>query len=279
MANTDSRAVLSAWALPGIGEITAGTPLEDAILAAVDRLAEEHPETALQDGDIVVITSKVVSKAEGRVIPAEQVAEYVKREAVREVARRGRADGETIIVENHLGIVAAAAGIDQSNTPEGVALLLPEDPDASARRLLDALRARSAARVGVLITDTLGRAWRIGQTDAAIGAAGVKVLNDLRGQDDHGGRPLSSTIIAVADEIAALADLVKGKSEGTPVAVVRGLGAFVTDTPDAPGARSIVRPAEEDMFRLGTDEAYQAGFEAGFIQGVRESGQNRSSVD
>ena len=279
MGNTDSRAVLSAWALPGIGEITAGVPLEDAILAAVDRLAEAHPETALQDGDIVVITSKVVSKAEGRTIPAEQVAEYLEQEAVREVARRSRADGETVIVENHLGIVAASAGIDQSNAPEGVALLLPEDPDASARRLLDAFRARSAARVGVLITDTLGRAWRIGQTDAAIGAAGVHVLDDLRGQADHGGRPLSSTIIAVADEIAALADLVKGKSAGTPVAVVRGLGAYVTDTLNAPGARSIVRPAEEDMFRQGTDEAYRAGFEAGFIQGVRESGQNRSSVD
>lgn len=279
MGNSDSRDMLSAWALPGIGEITAGTALEDVILTAIDRLAEVHPETALQDGDIIVITSKIVSKAEGRVIPADKVSEYIEREAVRTVARRGRADGETIIVENHLGIVAASAGIDHSNTPDGVALLLPEDPDASARRLLDALRVRSSARVGVLITDTLGRAWRIGQTDAAIGAAGVSVLNDLRGEVDHGGRPMSSTIIAIADEIAALADLVKGKSAGTPVAVVRGLGQYVTESPDTPGARSIVRPAEEDMFRLGTDEAYQAGFEAGFIQGVRESGQNRSSVD
>jgi len=270
---------ISAWAVPGIGEITAGTDLSDEIGAAIEQLAVAHPDTALRDGDIVVVTSKIVSKAEGRSIPADQVSAYIEQEAVRVLARRPRADGETIIVENSLGIVAAAAGIDQSNTPDGVALLLPEDPDASARELAAALRTRSAARIGVIITDTLGRAWRLGQTDNAIGAAGIRVLDDLRGSTDHSGRPLSSTIIAVADEIAAMADLVKGKAGRTPVAVVRGLSDCVVESLDEPGARAIIRPHDEDMFRLGSDEAYQSGYEAGFIEGVREAGQNRSSAD
>ena len=164
---------------------------------------------------------------------------------------------------------SAAAGVDASNTPEGTVLLLPEDPDASARALAAGLRASTGARVGVLITDTLGRAWREGQTDHAIGAAGVHVFEDLRGTTDAEGRPLVVTLPCVADELAAATDLVKGKAARRPVAVVRGRGDLVGDL-DLPGARSIVRPAERDMFALGSDEAYAAGFAAGSTAGRAE---------
>jgi coenzyme F420-0:L-glutamate ligase/coenzyme F420-1:gamma-L-glutamate ligase len=159
-------------------------------------------------------------------------------------------------------MVLAAAGVDSSNTPEGFVLLLPEDPDASARDLAQALRARFGVSIGVVITDTLGRPWRQGQTDVAIGAAGIRVLDDLRGTADASGKRLDVTVAASADEIAGAADLVKGKAGGLPVAIVRGLGHLVGDL-DLPGAASIVRPANEDMFRLGTQEAWTEGYEAG----------------
>ncbi len=165
-------------------------------------------------------------------------------------------------MENRLGIVAAAAGVDASNTPHGTVLLLPRDPDASARVLAAGLRARLGVRVGVLISDTLGRAWREGQTDAAIGAAGVRVFDDQRGLPDAEGRELVVTLPCAADELCAAADLVKRKTLRRPVAVVRGRADLVGDL-DLPGARSIVRSAERDMFRLGADEAYAAGFAAG----------------
>ena len=152
--------------------------------------------------------------------------------------------------------------MDASNTPEGVVLLLPEDPDASALRLCTALRERFGVSIGVLVTDTLGRPWRAGQTDVAIGAAGIRVMDDLRGTTDASGRRLDATIAATADELAGAADLVKGKALGMPVAVIRGMGHLVAGL-DEPGARSIVRPANEDMFRLGSAEAYAEGFEAG----------------
>lgn len=253
--------MLQIWALPGIGEIAPGTDLVAVIRAAVD--ADPREGSSLRDGDIVVVTSKIVSKAEGRVLHADDREDAITRETVRLVASRTSPAGHvTRIVENRLGIVSAAAGVDASNTPEGTVLLLPEDPDASARALAAGLRDATGARVGVLITDTLGRAWREGQTDHAIGAAGVRVFEDLRGTTDAEGRPLVVTLPCVADEIAAATDLVKGKAARLPVAVVRGRADLVGDL-DLPGARSIVRPAERDMFALGSDEAYAAGFAAG----------------
>ncbi len=168
----------------------------------------------------------------------------------------------TRIVENRLGIISAAAGVDASNTPHGTVLLLPEDPDASAREIAAGLRTLLGVEVGVIVSDTLGRAWREGQTDSAIGAGGVHVFEDLRGQTDAEGRPLVVTMPCVADELASAADLVKGKASRRPVAVVRGRADLVGSL-DLPGARSIVRDSARDMFRLGADEAYADGFAAG----------------
>jgi coenzyme F420-0:L-glutamate ligase/coenzyme F420-1:gamma-L-glutamate ligase len=247
--------VLQIWALPGIPEITPGTDLVEVISGAVG--------TSLQDGDILVVTSKIVSKAEGRVIAADDREDAITAETVRVVASRTTATGHTTrIVENRLGIVSAAAGVDASNTPHGTVLLLPADPDASARALATGLRDLLGVQVAVIVSDTLGRAWREGQTDSAIGAAGVHVFEDMRGQTDAEGRPLVVTMPCVADEIAAAADLVKGKASRMPVAVVRGRADLVGSL-DLPGARSIVRDPERDMFRLGADEAYADGFAAG----------------
>jgi coenzyme F420-0:L-glutamate ligase/coenzyme F420-1:gamma-L-glutamate ligase len=246
---------MQVWPLSGIPEVRAGDDLVTLIAAAAG--------DSLRDGDIVVVTSKIVSKAEGRALAAEDREDAITAETVRLVATRESPDGHrTRIVQNRLGLVAAAAGVDASNTPEGTVLLLPEDPDASAHSLADGLRRAIGAQVGVIVTDTLGRAWREGQTDAAIGAAGVHVFEDMRGRTDAEGRPLLVTQPCVADELAAAADLVKGKSARLPVAVVRGRADLVGSL-DLPGARSIVRPLERDMFRLGTDEAYAEGFAAG----------------
>ncbi|MDN3310825.1 coenzyme F420-0:L-glutamate ligase [Microbacterium oryzae] len=250
--------MLQVWALEGIGEVRSGDDLR-AIVG--DALASSHETVA--DGDILVVTSKVVSKAEGRFVIADDREDAITRETVRVVASRVSPSGHTTrIVENRLGIVSAAAGVDASNTPEGTVLLLPEDPDASARALAAALRERFGVRIGVLISDTLGRAWRDGQTDHAIGAGGVHVFDDLRGQVDAQGRPLVVTLPCVADELCAAADLVKRKATGLPVAVVRGRADLVGEL-DLPGARSIVRTGERDMFRLGADEAYAEGYAAG----------------
>jgi coenzyme F420-0:L-glutamate ligase/coenzyme F420-1:gamma-L-glutamate ligase len=247
--------VLQIWALDGIPEVTAGTDL-------VETIANAAGET-LSDGDILVVTSKIVSKAEGRMIAADDREEAITAQTVRVVASRTSPTGHTTrIVENQLGIVSAAAGVDASNTPHGTVLLLPSDPDASARALATGLRSLLGVKVGVIVSDTLGRAWREGQTDSAIGAAGVHVFEDLRGQTDAEGRPLVVTMPCVADEIAAASDLVKGKASRMPVAVVRGRADLV-GTLDLPGARSIVRDPEHDMFRLGADEAYAEGFAAG----------------
>ena len=243
----------SVWAVEGIPEIAAGDDLPAIIADAVG---------GLEDGDILVVTSKIVSKAEGRQVVAADREEAITAETVRVVATKAHPGGVTRIVENRLGLVLAAAGVDSSNAPEGTILLLPVDPDASARALCAVLRERFGVRVGVVVSDTLGRAWRLGQTDIAIGAAGLRVLDDLRGSTDAGGRRLEATIIAVADELAGAADLVKGKATGLPVAVIRGLGQLVGDL-DEPGARAIVRPAQEDLFRLGADEAYAEGLREG----------------
>ena len=228
---------LSVTPVTGLPEITSG-----ADLAAL--IADAAPD--LRDGDILVVTSKIVSKAEGRMVTASR-EQAIEAETARVVARRGA----TMIAQTRHGLVLAAAGVDESNTAPGTVVLLPEDPDESARRLRKALHARTARTVGVVISDTMGRPWRAGQTDNAIGAAGVRPVRDYRGEADTFGNILEVTVAAVADEIAAAADLVKGKSRGVPVAVVRGLDGLVTEQ-DGPGARELIRPAEEDMFRFGS---------------------------
>ncbi|UGY91766.1 coenzyme F420-0:L-glutamate ligase [Streptomyces gobiensis] len=243
------------WALPGIPEVRPGDDLVKLIAGA----ATGDGLPGLADGDVLMVTSKIVSKAEGRIVEAADRESAIDAEAVRVVARRGT----TRIVENRHGLVMAAAGVDASNTSTGTVLLLPEDPDASARRIRDGLRDVLGVRVGVVVTDTFGRPWRKGQTDVAIGAAGVRVLEDLRGSVDSYGNPLGVTVTAVGDELAAAGELVKGKADGMPVSVLRGLPQHVLDTgpddtgPDAgtAGAGALVRSPENDMFRLGTSEA------------------------
>lgn len=251
--------VLTAWGVAGIGEVRPGDDLASLLGDALAADGEARPALALRDGDVVVVTSKIVSKAEGRVVQARDREDAITAETVRVVATREHAKGITRIVENRLGLVMAAAGVDASNTPDGTVLLLPEDPDRTARELRAALRERFGVLLGVLITDTAGRPWRQGQTDLAIGAAGVAVLDDLRGTVDTHGRVLEVSMAAVADEIAAAAELVKGKATGRPVAVVRGMAHAVTPQ-DGPGARTLVRVGPEDMFAEGTAEAYARGW-------------------
>jgi len=229
--------------LTGLPEVGPGADLAGLICAAAPDLA---------DGDIVVVTSKIVSKAEGQVTRGSR-EEAIDAETVRVVARRGPAR----IVQTRHGLVLAAAGVDVSNTEPGTVVLLPADPDGSARRLRAGLRALAGARVAVVLSDTMGRPWRIGQTDTAIGAAGLTPVLDYRGQPDTFGTPLEVTLAAVADEIAAAAELVKGKAAGIPVAVVRGLGGLVTEE-DGPGAQALIRPAAEDMFRYGAADVLAA---------------------
>jgi coenzyme F420-0:L-glutamate ligase/coenzyme F420-1:gamma-L-glutamate ligase len=256
------------WAPGGVPEVRSG---DDLVVLLGDALAADagaYPDHAPADGDVVVVTSKVVSKAEGRQVVAADREQAIADETVRVVATREHPGGVTRIVENRLGLVMAAAGVDASNTPAGTVLLLPLDPDASARALRAGLAARFDVRLGVLVTDTAGRPWREGVADLAIGAAGLRVLDDLRGTPDAHGRVLEATVTAVADEVAAAAELVKPKASGRPVAVVRGVGHLVTDE-DGPGARSMVRAAERDMFRLGSAEAYAAGLRDGLAGGSR----------
>ena len=228
----------------GLPEVRPGDDVAALVAGAV----------ALQDGDVVVVTSKLVSKAEGRLLPVPPGADReqvrlaaVDAETVRVVARRGT----TTIAQDRNGLVLAAAGVDASNVRPDEVALLPLDPDASARGLRDRLAALTGARVAVVVSDTMGRAWRVGQVDQAIGAAGLAPVRDSRGTVDTHGHVLEVTEIAVADELAAAAELVKGKAEGVPVAVVRGL-----DLPDdGRGAAALVRPAAQDWFSLGTAEA------------------------
>jgi coenzyme F420-0:L-glutamate ligase / coenzyme F420-1:gamma-L-glutamate ligase len=261
-------AFLSVFAPDGIAEIRPGDDLAAVLGDALEGL--------LQTGDVVAVTSKVVSKAEGRVVAASDREAAITAETVRVVASREHPGGVTRIVENRLGLVMAAAGVDASNTDAGTVLLLPEDPDGTARHLAAAWRHRFGVEIGVVITDTFGRPWREGQTDAAIGAAGVRVVDDLRGGTDASGRPLSVTVTAVADEIAAAADLVKGKTTGRPVAVVRGLGAHVAGL-DEPGAARLVRGGATDMFRQGSAEAYADGLAAGRAEAARATGATASA--
>lgn len=249
------------WGIPGLPEIDAGDDLVALIAAAIDATVAEDADAALRDGDILVVTSKIVSKAEGMQVPVADREKAIAQDTVRIVAERVHPGGVTKIVETRHGLIMAAAGIDTSNVPDGLALRLPLDPDSSARALCAGLRQRFGVALGIIITDTLGRPWRVGQTDVAIGAAGIVVTDDLRGGVDANGRPLNVTITVLADELAGAADLVKGKASGIPVAVVRGLARLVTDM-DAPGARTLVRSVDDDMFRFGSAEAYQLGYQA-----------------
>ncbi|HVV91122.1 MAG TPA: coenzyme F420-0:L-glutamate ligase [Solirubrobacterales bacterium] len=239
----------------GIPEIGAGDPLGELIAARAGELV---------DGDVVVVSQKVVSKAEGRirrlssVIPgaeAGSLARLLGKEPnlvqliLEESAEVVRAERGVLIVETHHGLVCANAGIDSSNVgdPEAV-LLLPEDPDASARRLRAEIGGGTGARIGVVIADSFGRAWRVGQTEVAIGCAGLMPIDDWRGRRDATDRELMATQIAIADEAAAAADLVRDKAAAVPAAVVGGLGRWVTEE-DGPGAAAIHRPREDDLFR------------------------------
>ncbi len=229
---------LAVSGVPGLPEIVAGDSIGALVANAVALLA----------GDVVVVTQKIVSKSEGRVVPVDPADPDAKRrlaesEAVRVLRRRG----ELVVTETRHGFVCASSGVDLSNVASGFAVLLPVDPDRSARRIRDQIRAVAGVDVGVVVSDTFGRAWRKGLTDVAIGCAGVAAVVDLRGQADATGRALEVTEVCVADEIAGAAELVMGKSSGVPVAVVRGVDpAWMRES----SVRDeVVRPYGEDLFR------------------------------
>jgi coenzyme F420-0:L-glutamate ligase/coenzyme F420-1:gamma-L-glutamate ligase len=239
----------------GLGEIVPGTDLAAAIQGALSASGQ-----ALEDGDIVVVTQKVVSKAEGCLVdlatvePSPLAREWAARWAkdprvvelvLRESQRIVRMDRGVIISETRHGLVCANAGVDCSNVGNDRATLLPPDPDASAARLRAALEARSGARLGVIISDTFGRAWREGQTNVAIGVSGVEALRHFEGQVDPTGYELRVTMLATADELAGAAELVMGKVDGVPVAVVRGLSRAIGQG----SASELVRPSANDLFR------------------------------
>lgn len=237
--------MISIFAPDGIGEIKPGDDLAAIIGDAVD--ADQNGP--LQDGDVLVVTSKIVSKAEDRYADAEDRLDAIDAETRRTVARRRN----FTIVETHHGLTQAGAGVDNSNVDAGRILLLPVDPDGSAESLRAALASRTGRRLGVIISDTTGRIWRIGQTDHAIGAAGVQVINSYAGRTDAYGNELQVTAMATADELAAAADLAKSKLGGRPVAVIRGLGDHVVDP--GPRAADLQRPGEEDLFARGSRES------------------------
>jgi coenzyme F420-0:L-glutamate ligase / coenzyme F420-1:gamma-L-glutamate ligase len=235
---------LTVFGLDGIPEITVGADLAGLIAEA----AMFGNDTELADGDVVVVTQKIVSKAEDRLVPVDpddplSHKPLVEQESVRILRRRG----DLIISETSHGFVCANAGIDLSNVERGYAALLPVDSDRSARRIRDGLRHRAGVEVGVIVSDTFGRTWRRGVTDVAIGCAGIAGVVDLRGTPDALGREMQVTEVAVVDEIAAAAELVMGKSTGIPVAVVRGVDP--TWLRDGSVRDEIVRSPREDLFR------------------------------
>jgi coenzyme F420-0:L-glutamate ligase/coenzyme F420-1:gamma-L-glutamate ligase len=234
---------LSVWGVEGIGEIRAGDQLGEVIAGA----CAGPPNGPLVDGDVLVVTQKVVSKAEGRMVeidaddPRSHKA-VVEQEAVRVLRRRG----DLVITETRHGFVCANSGVDLSNVERGLAALLPLDSDRSARRIRDIVRARLGVTVGVIVSDTFGRPWRRGLTDVAIGVAGVAGVMDLRGQPDALGRTMQVTEVAVADELASAAELVMGKSSGLPVAVIRGVDPnWLREASVA----ELLRDPQEDLFR------------------------------
>jgi coenzyme F420-0:L-glutamate ligase/coenzyme F420-1:gamma-L-glutamate ligase len=235
-------AALSIVPIGGIGEIRPGDELAQLILDAANA-----QDTPIATGDCLVVTQKVVSKAEGRLVALDPLdldarRRLVESESVRIVRRRG----DLTISETAHGFVCANAGIDLSNVDEGQAALLPVDSDRSAKHVRDALRARSGVEVGVIVSDTFGRPWRQGLTDVAIGVSGIAAVIDLRDTTDANGRVLQVTEVAIADEIASAAELVMGKASGVPVAIVRGLDSSWFG---AGSVRQLIRPAQEDLFR------------------------------
>ena len=233
---------LSLQALTGAPEIALGDNLADAILQSLSAV-----EISLQDYDVITVTSKVVSKSEGRVVPfdgtdADKIR-LIESESVRILRRRGTLH----IVETHHGFICANAGIDLSNTADGTAVLLPVDPDKSARKVRGDLERATGKKLAVIVTDTFGRVWRSGVTDVAIGVAGLRPVHDLRGTMDHTGRIPEATEVAIADEIAGAAHLVLGKAAMTPFALVRGIGS--EHFGDASVAEHLIRRAHDDLFR------------------------------
>jgi coenzyme F420-0:L-glutamate ligase/coenzyme F420-1:gamma-L-glutamate ligase len=234
---------LSVWAVTGIPEIHPNDQLGDIIAET----CRDEPNGPLHDGDVLVVTQKIVSKAEGRLVAVDaddplSHKKLVEDEAVRIVRRRG----DLIITETSHGFVCANSGVDLSNVERGQAALLPKDSDRSARRIRDIIRARLGVDVGVIVSDTFGRAWRKGLTDVAIGVAGIAGVVDLRGTPDALGRVMQVTEVAVADELASAAELVMGKSSGVPVAVIRGAEAsWLREA----SVRELIRPPQEDLFR------------------------------
>jgi coenzyme F420-0:L-glutamate ligase/coenzyme F420-1:gamma-L-glutamate ligase len=234
---------LTIWGVEGIGEISANDQLGEVIAD----ICRQEPNGPLLDNDVLVVTQKIVSKAEGRLVPIDASdplshKQLVEQEAVRIVRRRG----DLIITETKHGFICANSGIDLSNIERGYAALLPIDSDKSARRIRDIIRAKHGVNVGVIISDTFGRPWRKGLTDVAIGIAGVAGVVDLRGTPDSLGRIMQVTEVAVADELASAAELVMGKSSGIPVAVIRGVDAnWLRDSKIS----ELVRPPQEDLFR------------------------------
>jgi coenzyme F420-0:L-glutamate ligase len=234
---------LTAWGVEGIGEIRPGDQLGEIVAVA----CAGPPNGPLEDGDVLVVTQKVVSKAEGRLVavdPDDPLSHkvLVEQEAARVLRRRG----DLVITETRHGFVCANSGVDLSNVERGQAALLPLDSDRSARRVRDIVRARLGVTVGVIVSDTFGRAWRKGLTDVAIGVAGIAGVVDLRGTTDALGRTMQVTEVAVADELASAAELVMGKSSGIPVAVVRGVDpSWLRDA----SVGELVRDPSEDLFR------------------------------
>ena len=225
-------------AVEGIAEVRPGDDIAELIAAA----------TEVRRGDVLVVTQKIVSKAENQLVAVDPDDPHshkalVEEESVRVLRRRG----DLVISETEHGFVCANAGVDRSNLDDGVAALLPRDPDRSARRIRDRLRDATGAEVGIIVSDTFGRAWRKGLVDVAIGCAGIAAVVDLRGSEDAKGHQLQVTEVAVADEIAAAAELVMGKADGIPVAIVRGLDAGWLR--ESSVKAEIVRPSSEDLFR------------------------------
>jgi len=231
--------VIAIIPVEGIGEVADGDDVAALVCAGA----------ALLDGDVVVVAQKIVSKAEGRLVrvdPAQREAErgrLIREEATEVLARRG----DVVIARTRHGFVCASAGVDASNVPLDALALLPLDPDASAARIRDGIRTQAGVEVGVIVADTFGRPWRIGQTNVAIGVAGLDPVRDERGRTDAYGMTLEATVVAVADELAGAAELVMGKADRVPVAVVRGhrLGH------GGGTARDLIRPSEEDLFPRG----------------------------
>jgi len=229
-------------ALPSLGEVRAGDDLVALVLDSVDRSG-----LTLVDRDLLIVTSKVVSKSEGRVVAFDGSPEHRAALIAQESRRILRRRGPLQITETHHGFINANAGIDHSNADEGTAVLLPTDPDRSARRIRSEIRRRRQVDVAVVVTDTFGRAWRNGVTDVALGAAGIKAILDLRGTPDANGRILEVTEVAIVDEIAGAANLVLGKSAGTPFALIRGLDPSYFGEGSITG--DVVRTPNGDLFR------------------------------